>query len=140
MGEPIKFNEIEVKSFRGIKNYKLETQGNSIVFCGANGTGKSSFVNALEFLFTGKVNNLTGVRGINHNNSILHIGDNKKDLLVKAKINKHNIERSLTRGFKYDEPLEELVKDFENGSFLLNRQKLLNFINSQPKKTLGRSC
>lgn len=134
MGNPIKFNEIEIKSFRGIKNYKLETQGKSIVFCGANGTGKSSFVNALEFLFTGKVNNLTGVRGINHNNSILHIGDNKKDLLVKAKINKHNIERSLTGGFKYDEPLEELVKDFENGSFLLNRQKLLNFINSQPKK------
>ena len=49
MSEEIKIGDVEIKSFRGIKNYTLKTKGNSIVFCGANGSGKSSFVNAFEF-------------------------------------------------------------------------------------------
>ena len=133
MSSPIKLNEIEIRSFRGIKNYKLETNNKSLVFCGANGTGKSSFVNALEFLFTGKVKSLSGIGGLNHDQSIIHIGDDENDVLVKARIKKHHIQRTLKDGLECDPELEDLVKDFENGSFLLNRQKLLDFINARPR-------
>lgn len=131
MGESIKLSEIEIKSFRGIKNYTLETNNNSIVFCGANGTGKSSFVNAFEFLFTGKVKSLSGIGGLSHDKSIIHIGDKKNDVSVKAKINKHTIQRTFN-GIEYDDELKEIYDDFKNGSFLLNRQKLLEFIDAKP--------
>lgn len=134
MGEHIKLNEIEIKSFRGIKNYKLETDDKSIVFCGANGTGKSSFVNAFEFLFTGKIESLSA-SGVNTGNkSIIHIGDDKNDVLVRANINNKIVERTLKDDIVFDDDLEDLVNDFKNGSFLLNRKKLLNFIDTSPKK------
>ena len=134
MGESIKLSEIEIKSFRGIKNYKLETNNNSIVFCGANGTGKSSFVNAFEFLFTGEIKSLKA-SGVNPGNkSIIHIGDKKKDVLVKAKINKLNIKRTLKNGIEYDDELKDMLNDFENGSLLLNRKRLLSFIDATPAK------
>ena len=102
VSEEIKLTEVEIKSFRGIKNYTLETKGNSIVFCGANGTGKSSFVNAFEFLFTGKIKSLTGTRSIDHDKSIVHIGDKKNDVLVEATIDKHKIKRKFKDGLKCD--------------------------------------
>lgn len=132
MSEDIKLTDVEIKSFRGIKNYTLKTNGNSIVFCGANGTGKSSFVNAFEFLFTGKVKSLSGIGGINHNKSIIHIGDKKNDVLVEATINNHSIKRTLKNNLECDDELCDLYDDFKNGSFLLNRKKLLEFIEAQP--------
>lgn len=132
MSEEIKMTNVEIKSFRGIKNYTLKTNGNSIVFCGANGTGKSSFVNAFEFLFTGKVKSLSGIRGLNHDNSIIHMGDKKNDVLVEATINDQSIKRTLKNGLEYDDELYGLYDDFKNGSFILNRKKLLQFIESQP--------
>lgn len=132
MGESIKLSDVEIKSFRGIKDYTLETNEKSIVFCGANGTGKSSFVNAFEFLFTGQIESLKGSADIKHDKSIIHIGDKKKDVLVKANINGRNIQRSFKNGLEYDDELNNLVEDFKNGSFLLNRKKLLKFIDAKP--------
>ena len=40
----LQFDDIEIRSFRGIKQYTLNFDKKSLVFCGANGTGKSSFV------------------------------------------------------------------------------------------------
>lgn len=132
MAETINFKEIEIKSFRGIKDYTLENNGKSIVFCGANGTGKSSFVNAYEFLFTGQIESLKGIGEVKHDKSIIHIGDKKKDVLIKATINEHNIQRSLKEGLECDDELMPIVDDFKNGSFILNRKKLLKFIDSKP--------
>ena len=132
MGESIKLSDVEIKSFRGIKDYTLETNGKSIVFCGANGTGKSSFVNAFEFLFTGQIESLKGSADIKHDKSIIHIGDKKKDVLVRANINNYHIQRSFKNGLEYDDKLNEVVDDFKNGSFLLNRKKLLKFIDAKP--------
>lgn len=132
MSKPVKFGDIHIKSFRGIKDYTLETKGNSIVFCGANGTGKSSFVNAFEFLFTGQIESLKGIGEVKHDQSLIHIGDKKKDVCIKAEINKHEITRTLKKGLECDEALNELIDDFKNGSFLLNRKKLLKFIDSKP--------
>lgn len=125
-----KLKRIEIKSFRGIKNYILDFEDNkSLVLVGENGCGKSSIVNAFEFLFTGKVESLSGTQAIKHNESLVHIGDKKGDLLVKATVGKQEITRTL----KNPPQRNDIIKDFENGSFLLNRQKLLSFIINTPK-------
>lgn len=125
----IKLKDIEIKSFRGIKNYILDFDNKSLVLVGENGSGKSSIANAFEFLFTGKVESLTGSQHIKQKQSLVHLGDDKNDLLVSANIGNQTITRTL----KQPPEDSDIVGDFENGSFLLNRQKLLSFINNTPK-------
>ncbi|SDA57323.1 AAA family ATPase [Methanobrevibacter millerae] len=140
MTKDINLKSIEINSFRGIKNYDLnfydpeKNKYKSMIFCGANGTGKSSFVNAFEYLFTGKIESLKGTSTINHDKSIIHRDSLKDDLYVKAQIGDFEISRSFKDGFQYPDELKELVDDFENGSFILNRKKLLLFIESRPKQ------
>ena len=130
----LQFDDIEIRSFRGIKQYTLNFDKKSLVFCGANGTGKSSFVNAIEYLFTGKVGSLSGMGDVDHDKSLIHMGDKASDVLVRAHIGDYTIERSFKNGLKYDNELKELKDDFKNGSFILNRKKLLKFIESTPRK------
>ena len=79
MSRDLKFKQIEIKSFRGIRDLTLNLDSKSLVVCGPNGTGKSSITQAFEYLFTGKVSALTGIRGLNHDNAIIHKGDKKSD-------------------------------------------------------------
>ena len=140
MTKDMKLKSIEINSFRGIKNYDLtfydseKNKYKSMIFCGANGTGKSSFVNAFEYLFTGKIQSLKGTSTINHDKSLIHRDCRKNDLYVKAQIGDFEISRSFKNGFIYPDELQDLVDDFENGSFILNRKKLLSFIESRPKQ------
>lgn len=129
-----KLKEIEIKSFRGIKNYILNFDDKSLVIVGENGSGKSSIVNAFEYLFTGKVESLTGKQSIKHDKALVHLGDNPKDLLVRVTVGKQDIIRTLDR----EPENNDFIRDFNNGSFLLNRQKLLSFIDSQPKNRFNR--
>ena len=89
----IKLKDIEIKSFRGIKNYILDFDNKSLVLVGENGSGKSSIANAFEFLFTGKVESLTGSQHIKQKQSLVHLGDDKDDLLVSANIGNQTITR-----------------------------------------------
>ena len=77
MVEELKFKSIEIKSFRGIKDLTLDLQNKSLVICGPNGTGKSSIIQAFEYLFTEKISALSTVRGKTH---VIHKGDKKEDL------------------------------------------------------------
>ena len=122
----LQFDDIEIRSFRGIKQYTLNFDKKSLVFCGANGTGKSSFVNAIEYLFTGKVGSLSGMGDVDHDKSLIHMGDKASDVLVRAHIGDYTLERSFKNGLKYDNELKELKDDFKNGSFILNRKKLFS--------------
>ena len=131
MSRDLKFKQIEIKSFRGIRDLTLNLDSKSLVVCGPNGTGKSSITQAFEYLFTGKVSALTGIRGLNHDNAIIHKGDKKSDVLVRAKIKKNTIERSFKNGVDFGN-LTLLEEDFKNGSFILNRKKLLSIIDTRP--------
>ena len=134
MSEKFEINTIKIKSFRGIVDYELDMSKKSLVLCGENGSGKSSIVNAFEYLFTGKVDSLSGSREINHSKSLINITGDKNDVYVEALIGEDNISRSFKDGFNYSDNLQDLVDDFSNGSFVLNRQKLVSFINSTPNQ------
>lgn len=125
---------IEIKSFRGIKNYNLQFNDKSLVLVGENGSGKSSIVNAFEFLFTGKVESLSGTQAINHDKSLVFLGDDDADLSVSATIGNTTITRTLNNAPESN----DILDDFKNGSFLLNRKKLLSFIERTPKGKYDR--
>lgn len=52
--------ELEINNIRGIKNLKIQPNGNNFVVWGANGSGKSAVIDSLDFLLTGKVSRLIG--------------------------------------------------------------------------------
>ena len=56
-----RIRRLEIRGFRGIRQQvPLLLEGKSVLLFGENGTGKSSFVDALEKLFTGRVSTLDG--------------------------------------------------------------------------------
>ena len=131
MAKKFKINTLEIKSFRGIPHHSFDLDNKSLVICGPNGSGKSSITQAFEYLFTGQVSSLKGIRGLKHDEAILYKGHSKKDLHVKATFGKNILERSLTTKFDPGK-LEPMVNDFKNGSFILNRKKLLSILETRP--------
>lgn len=135
---PYRINTLKISNFRGIKSDELvlakknKKGKGSIVICGSNGTGKSSYVNALEFLFTGKVSHLYGKKDIKYKESLPFHGSNPEDSYVEASFPYGgHIKRTLnTNNFEVSENIEPMINRLSNGSFLLNRKKLLNFIDA----------
>lgn len=130
----LKIKELEIDSFRGIKHEDLKLDSKSLVLLGENGTGKSSIANAIEYLLTSNVSLLKGSQDIDHNKAIRFFGKSDRKLNVKAVFsNGMTIERDET-SFNCPAELKPLIKSLENGSNILNRKKLLKFIDSQPKE------
>lgn len=56
----IKIDTLKISEFRGIRDLTLNLGRQNFAVCGANGTGKSGVVDALEFVLTGTISRLTG--------------------------------------------------------------------------------
>lgn len=56
----MKLLELEIHDIRGIRDLTLNPNGKNFVVWGANGSGKSAVVDALDFLLTGRIARLTG--------------------------------------------------------------------------------
>ena len=131
----LKLKELEINAFRGIKHEDLKLDSKSLVLLGENGTGKSSIVQSIEYLLTSKVGALEGKgRGdLRQDVAIRFFGKNASDLNVKATFsNDLTIERNTTGLYGPDE-IKSIIKQLSNGSNILNRKKLLDYVDSQPK-------
>lgn len=56
----VRLLEIRIRNFRGIRRIDVRLGGKNFVILGPNGTGKSSVVDAIDFLLTGRIDRLTG--------------------------------------------------------------------------------
>lgn len=56
----MKLSELKIRELRGIRCLDLEFSSDGILIYGPNGVGKSSILQALEYLITGSVERLTG--------------------------------------------------------------------------------
>ncbi len=114
---------------------------------GENGTGKSSIVNAIEFLFTKEVSSLKGSADIKHDSVIPFYGNKTSDLSVEIKFEKPNIKasaydepsnnltaRRTINNYSYPPSLIRFMNSLRNGQNILNRKKLLTYVDSQPKQ------
>lgn len=132
----LKFKELEINAFRGIKHEDLKLDSKSLVLLGENGTGKSSIVQAIEYLLTSKVGALEGKgRGdLRQDLAIRFFGTNKDELNVKATFNNDTIIERNTGGLKGSDEIKSIIRPLSNGSNILNRKKLLDYVDSQPKE------
>jgi DNA repair exonuclease SbcCD ATPase subunit len=145
----MKIIKFTIKGIRGIKDeIELEPNGENMVISGLNGTGKSSVVDAIEFLFTGDISRLSGrgTRGLTLKDHGKHIETKPKDAYVKAVIaidgvDGHvDIKRTMSRPKvlvvpkDMDPAFAEALKVAERGYNFLSRSDILRYIASEPGK------
>lgn len=130
----VKLSEINIKAFRGIPDLKLDLDEKSLIIKGENGSGKSSIVDAIELFFTGKVLHLDSVRGLSLHSHGTHVNYKPEDVKISLTFNPGNITliRTFNSSFSIPVGLEPFFKITNNGTFILRRPQLLEFISSQP--------
>ena len=127
MYKDYRIDKITVNSFRGISYESSINFKDVTILCGENGTGKSSFVNAFEYLFSNELDFLKRDT-IEKEESIIHNGNTKEDIGIKLCFENG---KTLEYGKKPKDPdLKELVSNdyIKNASFILNRRNLLKFV------------
>ena len=124
---------MEIKAFRGIKHEDLKLDSKSLVLLGENGTGKSSIVQAIEYLFTSDLSAFKGkgTAELRSDYAMRFFGKSEDELNVKATFNNDvTIERNIM-GFNGSDEIKSAIKPLANGANILNRKKLLNYVDSQ---------
>lgn len=129
-----KIKNLEIKRFRGIVENDLPFEGKSIVLFGENGHGKSSFVDALEFFFTGSVSYLDEAQTTSTVRHVPHISYKKKDCRIEIEFPEGPAKayRSFQDIPKLPSHLEDYFRLGSTNPFILRRKYLLDFIVAQP--------
>ena len=132
-----RIQRLDLCGFRGaLKETSLLFDGKSLLLFGENGTGKSSFVDALEKLFTGKVETLDGrAQGLSsdRHGPHIHLGNNPVRIGV-------TFADSLSTTFALDADRTHLPDGVRNylvsageNLYILRRRQILYFIDSLPR-------
>ncbi|MDR2720324.1 MAG: AAA family ATPase [Nitrososphaerota archaeon] len=144
---------LEIQNIRGIKNIRLNPNGQNMVVYGPNGTGKSAIVDAVDFLLTGKISRLTGeganVLTIKQHGCHVDYRDDLKNTVVKAKMQIGNNEVSLERSIVKPSYLKVTPTEFalqvkmllgfaELGQHILTRRDILAYITTEAGKRAKR--
>jgi hypothetical protein len=129
----LRLKHLHAKGVRGILDGPdLIFESGGLLLCGDNGTGKSSFVDAIEKVLTGKCSSLDGVAQ--------SVSWNKQGTHIQSK--KPSIELTLTDGSNdclvtlgadpqsIKKPFKSYVEAARWQSFILRRRTLLDFIDA----------
>lgn len=145
----MKILELEIKNIRGIKHINIKPEGKSVVIFGPNGTGKSAIVDAVDFLFSGRIARLTGegtqCLGLKEHGCHVDFRDDLKKTVVYARVEigdkKVTLERSINKPASLKvEPkdCEDLVHSYlavaELGQHILSRREILKYITAEAGK------
>ena len=133
----LKVEGVTVRNFKGVKDEKLSCHGNNVYVIGRNGMGKTSFLDAIFKILSGKdLPSQPTAKGEKKGSVEIDLGK----IIVKAKFNDKNEKVSVSvenkEGLEYKSPrtmLDELVGviDFDINKFLsLTPNKQVDFIKS----------
>lgn len=146
----ISVKSVALINFRGAKRLTVAPERKSFVIQGANGTGKSGVVDAIEFALTGEISRLTG-RGagdlsIREHAAHVSAKDRPETSIVHLQVfsPKLGIEFTIERNVKTprepklspdNEKTRALLKELEgHPEFALSRREILKYILTEPSK------
>jgi len=132
----LQIKRLSVKNGRGIVNGPdLHFGSGGVLVCGDNGTGKSSYVDALEKVLTGKCSSLDiGAQGLSWRQQGGHIlaeADPEIELEITDGNQTHVVNLKSSPS-SCPRPLKPLLQASHDGGFILRRRTLLNFIDAKP--------
>jgi DNA repair exonuclease SbcCD ATPase subunit len=133
----IKLKQIKVKGVRGIiDGPDLEFGESGLLLCGDNGTGKSSYVDAIEKVLTGYCSTLDRrIQSISWRKQGTNIDCDKSeiDLVIINDGNEEHITLN-TDPSTLRNKTREFLDATKQKSFILRRRTLLDFIDSEPNE------
>lgn len=97
--------ELQIKNYKKFDELSLRLNGKSTVFFGVNGTGKSTVLSAINYLFRVWVNRLNSSQGKSYESfemEMIHAGSTQIELYSKVEIADHILE--LKRTYKKKKP------------------------------------
>lgn len=125
---------LTARCLRGIREATLPFEKRSVVLLGENGSGKSSFVDALEFFFTGQVSHLEGAQAISTFRHAPHIHFSRGDAAVEVEFDQPPgvVSRTFRGLSSLPTELQNHIELGARSTFILRRKNLLDFILAQP--------
>ncbi len=130
--------EIKFEHFRGLPDYSCKLKGKNIVVFSGNGKGKSSIVDGVEFIFSGRIGRFhgEGTATIDAQEAIQHV-QKKGEASVELYFTPTNdkVRRALSSE-DLEMPPRATIEDYiathpPVESFILRRAQILNFIADQ---------
>lgn len=134
----LRIKHLKARAFRGIgRELNLPLNGKSLVLYGDSGTGKSSVAEVIEHALTGRVESLDGrgqqVSFVRHGT---HVRMRREDTLAQVTITDGRSDYVLAEGRSrgQSEGVDAFLRAARQGTFILRRGILLNFIENMPSK------
>jgi len=132
----LRLKQLKIKNCRGIRdgpNLAFETGG--MLLCGDNGTGKSSYIDAIEKLLTEKCSSLdSGTQGLSwkkHGTHIKHKGNPEIELIITDEKIDYIISDKQDPE-KYPKHVVAFLDSARIHPFILHRKTLLDFVDAKP--------
>lgn len=141
----MKLESLHIVNFRGIKDLQLDLRGKNFVVDGPNGSGKSGVVDAVEYVFTGRIARLEGpgTGGLSVRTHGPHVDkrDNPRAAFVKVTVRLNDgqavaIERGLENPKEPKISPESAAPNIQwltgHPEIALSRRELIKFILVEP--------
>lgn len=139
--------ELEINNLRGIPHIKLTPNGQNFLVFGTNGSGKSSIVDAIDFLLTGKISRMVGrgTRDIRLKDHGPHINFTPEDVSVRGVFEIDGIsepveiKRSMIRprilicDSNAESKIRSILEMANRGQHVLTRREILNYITADAR-------
>ena len=144
----MKILNLEIRNIRGIRHFRRDFNGGNAIILGANGTGKSSVFDAIDFLLTGNISRLhgKGTREISLKKHGVHVDKTRQleECWVKATVKLKGHAEPVTLQRCVNDPenlnlcesaradLETITRLALQGQHMLQRRQMLNFVAVTP--------
>jgi hypothetical protein len=136
----MKIESLTIKNIRGLVDFSFDPNEKNVVVSGPNASGKSALVDAIDFLFTGRISRLIGkgTGDLSLQEHGKHVDSDIKNSSVAASVSwkgqKFSVVRRLSQARTLvcsPKPTAEFATALEyasNGYHVLSRRELLKFI------------